>query len=511
MTRLNRRANAELMRWVRAAAFGGMTAWALSALAFKPESMVYVIAFLTGALALFAPGVSILATIIAVAIPIMASNLLVGAVFLIAGFASVQFLAEGRGRAYLFLMTAFIGAALGPAWAAAVVAGYVLGASEGAVVAVLACLALEAVGIAGGLPGIGVIATGGSAPLVSLAKAPDNLLTFSWFGAALDTIRPGDVVTALTSAEHKLLLAVQPVIWGIAAVIGGTLRRPAEDQHRQLFAFVAPAVGVVSLSLGSVIAIKALGGPALSASAIAVATTTSLAAALIATGLWELVFPPVHAPAPALAGMSAEEADVDELLRMIASAEDQLASRHMSRGVVMITDMKSFSRMTEEDGSILSAKAIQRHRDLLLPVVSASGGQGKSTGGDGLVAAFPTADKAVSAAVSMQKTLRANNDQHPVEREIIIRIGIAAGEVVLDKGGRPFIGTALNLAARIMNLADGGQIYATRDVADGGSPRTTGTVSHGEFELKNIADRTEVVELLWFSGQRPAAPGSRSD
>ena len=46
-----------------------------------------------------------------------------------------------------------------------------------------------------------------------------------------------------------------------------------------------------------------------------------------------------------------------------------------------------------------------------------------------------------------------------------VRMGLASGEVVLDSGGRPFIGAGLNLAARVMNLADGGQVFATDEVA----------------------------------------------
>ena len=106
----------------------------------------------------------------------------------------------------------------------------------------------------------------------------------------------------------------------------------------------------------------------------------------------------------------------------------------------MITDMKSFSRMTEEDGSVATAKAIQRHRDLLLPIIQRHNGCGKSTGGDGLVAAFESAADALLAAAEMQRALATHNAAHPDEREIWVRIGLASGEVVLDKGGRPFIG-----------------------------------------------------------------------
>ena len=168
--------------------------------------------------------------------------------------------------------------------------------------------------------------------------------------------------------------------------------------------------------------------------------------------------------------------------------------------------MKSFSTMTEEDGSVATAKAIQRHRDLLIPIISASGGSGKSTGGDGLVAAFDTAQAGLSAAASMQLALAEHNAAHPGEREIWVRMGLASGEVVLDNGGRPFIGAALNLAARVMNLADGGQVFATGIVAAEAPRAGLTSRSHGDFTLKNIAQPVEIAEILWMPGQEPRGP-----
>ncbi|MDP2400831.1 MAG: adenylate/guanylate cyclase domain-containing protein, partial [Actinomycetota bacterium] len=220
----------------------------------------------------------------------------------------------------------------------------------------------------------------------------------------------------------------------------------------------------------------------------------------------EYLFSAVARPVAAVvrqAGVRTEDADVDELLRVIATAEDQLASEHTVQSVVMITDMKSFSKMTEEDGSVASAKTIQRHRDLLLPIITEHGGSGKSTGGDGLVAAFGSTEKALQAAVLMQRALKKHNAAHACEREIIVRIGLAEGEVILDKSGRPFIGAALNLAARIMDLGDGGQILTDSRLA---RSTTLETHSHGEYALKNIAGVTEVIEVLWESEQAPVAP-----
>jgi len=97
----------------------------------------------------------------------------------------------------------------------------------------------------------------------------------------------------------------------------------------------------------------------------------------------------------------------------------------------------------------------------------------------------------------MQRALQEYNHSHPDEWDISVRVGIASGDVVLDRAGRPLIGNVLNLAARVMNLADGGCILVTRSIADSGRGAKVRLHSHGTFTLKNIAEPVEVIEVLW--------------
>ncbi|MRR12941.1 hypothetical protein EG835_10870, partial [bacterium] len=295
---------------------------------------------------------------------------------------------------------------------------------------------------------------------------------------------------------------------GIGAGVTGLIAPKSEKRPALMLAAVA--AGIVTLTAGTAAAQQVLSPTAVPIGSMATAALTSLVVALAYVAVWEYVFPKVivkQSAAVRPGTMSTEDADVDELLRLIATAEDELASKHTTQATVMITDMKSFSKMTEEEGSFVSAKTIQRHRDLLLPVIEKHGGHGKSTGGDGLVAAFQSPTNAVTAATEMQALLRERNATHASERAIIIRIGIAMGEVVLDKGGRPFIGNGLNMAARIMNLGDGGQVFVSRDVADAlGEIPGVRTADHGDYTLKNIAEPVRLVEVLWADDQEPTPP-----
>jgi class 3 adenylate cyclase len=59
----------------------------------------------------------------------------------------------------------------------------------------------------------------------------------------------------------------------------------------------------------------------------------------------------------------------------------------------------------------------------------------------------------------------------------------------------------------VMNLADGGQILATGEVAAAAGDSTGApTHSFGAFALKNIANPVEITEVLWANGQSPRDP-----
>lgn len=510
MARVIRR-HARVLPWVRAVTATAGMAWALGSMSFSPAAVGWLAAAVTGALMLGPSVAAVLTGVAAMSIPLAAASLAFGVAFLIAGALAAGFLARDHGGVFLIILASVLGVVAGPAWAAAVLAGYLYGASTGAAAAVSACVVIELAGLLTGVDSLGVLVTGGLPPaFLNFGALPEPLLAFGWVSDGIASA--GDdaqaLLNTLSTAGDVPLLVLQPLFWGAGAAVAGSLRCTAGAKHSLAKSAAAVTVGVLVAGGGS-LAATALMATAEPGTPATVALAGSLAVALGVVALTELVFSRyvvVEPGAAAQSTMRAEDAEVDELLRLISEAEDELSTKHTTQAVVMITDMKSFSAMTEEEGSYTSAKLVQRHRDLLLPVIEAHKGSGKSTGGDGLVAAFDSPKRAVKAAIEMQKTLERYNAGHGDERDILVRVGIASGEVVLDSGGRPFIGTGLNLAARVMNLGDGGCIMVTRPVADGS--KQTCLHSHGEFSLKNIAEPVEVIEVLW-SDTRPPTPPPR--
>jgi class 3 adenylate cyclase len=501
------RRNAAALPWLRALAFAGATYVALVALGFYPAAVAPIVALTVGALGLFSPGIGVLVFLLAAGIPLAAGNIVAGVLFLVTGFGVIQYLSESHGRAFLIISLAFLATIVKAEWGVVVLAGYLLGASNGAIVALVACLVIQGAGLLVGAGSIGTLATGGVAPpLVDLRalavfKEP---LALGWVLPAISRIDPAGFFRAIMTAKGMALLVVQPLSWAAAAAISGILAKPVGDHKRAPMGLVAVTAGVVVLGAVSVGLSIAVGGP-VPVSQLALALGASLLVALVGAAASDWVFAP-SIPAAPKTGASAEDADVDDLLRMISTAEEELASKHTAQRTVLITDMKSFSRMTQELGSKETAKLVQRHRDLLLPLVEQAGGKGKSTGGDGLLAAFDAPADALTAAVRMQQALETYNSSRPGEEAVLVRAGIASGEVVLDNGGKPFLGDALNLAARVMSLADGGQVFTTQTDAAQAGALPFGSVEHGDFRLKNISVPVRIVEVLWRSDQQAHPP-----
>ena len=507
-----RRKNRPLREWITAGAIALATLAGLSGMAFTPSWGALALALAAGGLGLAATEVGVLAAMLALSLPLAAADPILGLIFLVLGVVTVHYLGSDGARVFLTVAASIAGVFIGPAWAAAAIAGFVLGAGEGALAAVIAAALTQMLGLLLGRTSILFTVTGGSADTKLLtfggdASAP-NLFSTDWLIESVSGLGPQSLdglARSFSGLTDGTALMVQPLLWAAAAVVAGTTVRAARRRRM-------PVLGVVGMAIAPLIpaagAVALLPEDAGGAGALAAAAIVSSVLAVGFALTWDRLFPyeEVEMARKASDGsMAAEDADVDELLTLIATAEERLATEHTTNRVVMITDMKSFSRMTEEDGSVLTAKAIQKHRDLLLPLIEKHGGHGKSTGGDGLVAAFESAAGALKAAAEMQAALAAHNRSHPQDREMTVRIGLAAGEVVLDKRGRPFIGNALNLAARVMNLGDGGQAFVSADVVDA-APAAVRTHSLGDFDLKNIAKPVTVLEILWHEGQAPSDP-----
>jgi adenylate cyclase len=123
---------------------------------------------------------------------------------------------------------------------------------------------------------------------------------------------------------------------------------------------------------------------------------------------------------------------------------------------ILAADVVGYSRLMSEDESGTLAGLMQRRREVLNPLVDHHGGRIFKLMGDGVLAEFPSVVNAVQCAVDIQKGMAAANAATPENRQIVLRIGVNLGDVIVE--GSDLYGDGVNLAARLEGLAEPGGI-----------------------------------------------------
>ena len=175
--------------------------------------------------------------------------------------------------------------------------------------------------------------------------------------------------------------------------------------------------------------------------------------------------------------------------RIDAGKVDTLLGRDVGTRVTMtfvFTDIVDSTRHLEHHGDANWGKLLRRHDELVKAATTREGGRVVDHTGDGFFLAFPTAERAVAAAVAIQR--EAAGDL-PFE----VRIGVHTAEAT--SLGENYRGKGVHVAARIGALAGGEEIVASGATVAGLTAIRT-TASRNEV-LKGISEPVEVVSIDW--------------
>ena len=129
----------------------------------------------------------------------------------------------------------------------------------------------------------------------------------------------------------------------------------------------------------------------------------------------------------------------------------------------MFTDMVGYSSRAQADEASALA-LLDRHNRLLRPIFSKFHGREVKTVGDAFVVEFESALEATRCALDIQRMLHFYNLRVPEAWRIPTRIGIHVGDVVETNGD--VLGDSVNVAARIVPLAEAEGICLTQQVYD---------------------------------------------
>jgi adenylate cyclase len=157
---------------------------------------------------------------------------------------------------------------------------------------------------------------------------------------------------------------------------------------------------------------------------------------------------------------------------------------------ILSADAKGYSRLMGED-EIGTVRILTAYRTVMRETITRFHGRVVDSPGDNLLAEFSSAVDAVQGAVEIQHALSARNAELPESRRLEFRIGVNLGEVLVEDDR--IYGDAVNVAARLESLAEGGGLYISGIVHEQVSNKLPLTwESLGEQMVKNIARRVRV-------------------
>lgn len=160
---------------------------------------------------------------------------------------------------------------------------------------------------------------------------------------------------------------------------------------------------------------------------------------------------------------------------------------------ILFADVAGSTRLYEKLGDRAAREAIGSLLDSMTEVAKRHSGVLVKTIGDEILCRFPTAERGVRAAITMQEELTADTSR-PVRLQM--RMGLQWGPVILEHGD--VFGDAVNVAARMSAIARAGQIITTSETI-GAIPATLADKARliDTTEVKGKQDSLVIYEVVW--------------
>src|SRR5712691_10764716 len=161
---------------------------------------------------------------------------------------------------------------------------------------------------------------------------------------------------------------------------------------------------------------------------------------------------------------------------------------------LLFTDIEGSTHLLQQLGKHYIGM-LAEWRQLLRETFQAYHGHEVDTQGDAFFVVFARARDAVSAAVSIQRTLAGHS--WPEGVKVRVRMGLHTGEPSLASEG--YVGLDVHFAARLMSAGHGGQVLlsqATRALVEHELPEGVRLRNLGEHHLKDIGRPSRLFQLV---------------
>ena len=152
---------------------------------------------------------------------------------------------------------------------------------------------------------------------------------------------------------------------------------------------------------------------------------------------------------------------------------------------ILAADVAGYSRLMGADEEATLA-TLNAYRAVIDGLVADHRGRVFGSAGDSVVAEFASPVEAVRCALAIQTEIEGRNADLAEDRRMRLRIGVNLGDVMAE--GDNLFGDGVNVAARLEEIAEPGDVCISAKVHDEVAGKTDGIfIDAGEHRVKNIA------------------------
>ena len=131
---------------------------------------------------------------------------------------------------------------------------------------------------------------------------------------------------------------------------------------------------------------------------------------------------------------------------------------------ILAADVVGYSRLMGADEMGTHTALKSHRRELIDSTIAEHRGRIVKNTGDGMLVEFASVVDAVSCAVNVQRSMVQRNAGIPQDKQIVFRIGINIGDIIIDDDD--IFGDGVNIAARLETLCEPGGVCISRSAND---------------------------------------------
>jgi class 3 adenylate cyclase len=168
---------------------------------------------------------------------------------------------------------------------------------------------------------------------------------------------------------------------------------------------------------------------------------------------------------------------------------------HQGLRTLLFTDLEGHTAMMSQLGDERGRTVLREHERITREALAKHEGREVKTMGDGFMASFMSAQKALECAVTLQRTCAMLGDRGGDTTGLRLRVGINAGEPIEEDDD--FFGHAVIAAARIAAQAEGSEVLVSDVVRQLVAGKGFLFSDRGHVALKGLEEPIRVWELNW--------------